>query len=194
MAKAFDFEEFKALKISDYKSSYCKIANLKKAKGALFLTEYSLTTATVKCIMIPFKKYAEATKAYKQLKSDKEHPLNKVALATIVVDTEGQENCLKVELKAGNLTAEKLLNKSKVFTKKLVKMNLEVITGTPEEEESTDTTATSTAEENDPSVAATGSEEGTDAETPTITPKERAVHHKRLKDLTTFFDKLSNMS
>lgn len=189
--KAFDFEAFKALKISDYKSSYCKIADLKKATGALFLIEYSLETASVKCIMIPFKKYSDATKAYKQLKKDKEHSLDKVALAAIQVDTEGKENKLKAELKAGNLKADKLLKKSKIFTTKLVKMNLEIVTGLSVEEENEEPLTTDVEESKVDDTVPTDTPTK-EKETPTITQKEREVHHENLDKLTKFFNKLAN--
>jgi len=51
-AQTFDFEEFKALKIPEYKAKYAKPAIVKKAKFAIFMVGYE----QYKCVMIPFKK------------------------------------------------------------------------------------------------------------------------------------------
>jgi hypothetical protein len=151
--------------------------------------------------VIPFKKYSDASKAYKQLKSDKEHPLTKVALAAVRVDTEGEANSLKVELKEGNLKADKLLKKSKILSNKFLKMDIEMITGLPAEEDNngtdtkiseketktdTDTTDTKTSGEDNTNDTA-----ATDTKAPTITPEKRAAHNKRLLSLTSLFDKLA---
>ncbi len=179
-AQNFDFEAFKALAPNAYKMQYCKQPILKKATGAIFMIDYTLGKAAVKCVMIPFKKYEEARKAFKQLKESKEHPLNKVALAAIEVQTEGNTSKLHVELKKGNLTAEKLLVKSKIFAEKMIKMDLDITIGVVAEEANPAENEATTAETSAPKV--------------TLTEEERSAHRKKLKSITSFFDKLANMS
>jgi hypothetical protein len=155
--------------------------------------------------VIPFKKYSDASKAYKQLKSDKEHPLTKVALAAVRVDTEGEANSLKVELKEGNLKADKLLKKSKILSNKFLKMDIEMITGLPteeEKEENSNNTATKTEEEDTAkeTVATdtkTSEEETANDTAPTgkkttLTPEKREANKKRLKAIGNLFSKLKN--
>jgi hypothetical protein len=184
-AQAFDFESFKALELPKYKTAYCKINDLKKAKGAIFLLNYTMGKATVKCTMIPFKKYSEATKAFKQLKKDKEHDLNLVGLASILVESKDNTNVLNVELKDGKLTAAKLLKKSKVFEEKTLKMPINIVTGIPVEEDDNTEEEQTTSSSEETATSDTTS-------TSKMSPEERTQHHKRLENLTAFFNKLAN--
>lgn len=190
-ADVFDFEAFKALKPTVYKTQYCKPAVLRKATGGIFLTEYTMGNVATKCVLIPFKKYTEANKTFKQIKQSKEHPLIKVALATLEVSTENNKETLKANLQLGNLTVEKLLKKSKVLNK-WIKMGLEVTTGVP--------VAEPTVEEKAPATTtAETATENTDTTSPTakktkLSPEQRAEKTKVLNDLTDFFNKLANMS
>lgn len=187
-AQAFDFEAFKTLELAKYKTTYCKVPDLKKAKGAIFLLNYTMGKATVKCTMIPFKKFSDATKAFKQLKKDKEHDLNLVGLASILVESKDNNNVLNVELKDGKLTTAKLLKKSNVFTEKTLKMPINIVTGIPIEEDE-NTTEQTEEQQTTPSSGETSTKE----QVSKMSQEERTQHHKRLENLTTFFNKLANL-
>jgi cbb3-type cytochrome oxidase cytochrome c subunit len=90
-----------------------------------------------------------------------------------------------VELKDGKLTAAKLLKKSKVFEEKTLKMPINIVTGIPVEEDDNTEEEQTTSSSEETATSDTTS-------TSKMSPEERTQHHKRLENLTAFFNKLAN--
>lgn len=83
-------ESLKSLKMADFLKEFKDKATWKKADFAIFLVGYKLDKKAT--VVLPFKKETDAKNAFKQLKTNKQHPLNKVAVGAFVWD-DNQKQC-----------------------------------------------------------------------------------------------------
>jgi len=129
-ANDFDFKELEGLKLVEYKKQHCKPALVKKAKAALILLDYKLKGKKTPCVMVTFKKPAEAAKAFKKLKAEKSHILKKTGFCKVTVakGADGQQE-ITVEIKKGGITPETLKTKGADLFGGHLKMKLNVIGG-----------------------------------------------------------------
>jgi hypothetical protein len=130
-AKDFDFKELGELKLVEYKKEHCKPALVKKAKAAIIMLDYRLQGKKIPCVMVTFKKPAEAAKAFKQLKAEKAHILKKTGFCKVTVTkgADGKQE-ITIDIKKGGITPESLKSKGEDLFGGHLKMKLNVIGGT----------------------------------------------------------------
>lgn len=81
---AFDFDELKGQKYTEYKKVTCKVNKVKKAKGGLVVRKFDLSNKKKADLFIPFMKAKDAMLAYKALKKDKKiHKVKDTALVSV---------------------------------------------------------------------------------------------------------------
>ncbi len=151
--KGFDFKELSDCKLLIYKKTYCKRAVVKKAKGAIIMLDYRLAGKKIPCVMVTFKKPAEAAKAFKDLKKNKEHLLKKTGLCKVDIAKGADGNPeITVDIKKGGLSPSALKAKGADLFDNTLKMKLIVIggaeEGTEESAESDSSANEGTNEEN----------------------------------------------
>jgi hypothetical protein len=130
----FDFKELEELKMAQYKKEYCKPAIVKKAKAALIMLDFKLKGKKTPCVLVSFKKPAEAAKAFKKLKADKAHVLKKTGLCKVsVVKGEDGKPEITVDIRKGGLNPGALMSKGKDLFENTLKMKLKVNGGATEE-------------------------------------------------------------
>jgi hypothetical protein len=132
--KEFDFKELSECKLAVYKKQYCKPAVVKKAKGAIIMLDYKLSGKKIPCVIITFKKPAEAKKVFKDLKMNKEHVLKKTGLCKVDIGKDdGGYPQITVDILKGGLSPEALIKKGADLFDNTLKMKL-IVKGGKEEE------------------------------------------------------------
>ena len=131
--KDFDFKALGEKKLVEYKKEYCKPMIVKKAKAGLIMIDYRLKGKKTPCVLVSFKKPAEAQKAFKQLKKDKEHILKKTGLCKISVATgaDGKDE-ITIDIMKGGLSPEVLKTKGADLFGNHLGMTLKVLGGAEE--------------------------------------------------------------
>ena len=182
--KGFDFKELSESKLAIYKKQYCKPAIVKKAKGAIIMLDYRLAGKKIPCVMVTFKKPAEAAKAFKELKKNKEHLLKKTGLCKITIAKGADGNPeITVDIKKGGLSPGALKAKGADLFDNTLKMKLIVIGGAEEGTEENEEETTADAD-------ATG-KEGTKEDAPANDEKKanRSAKIQKMKDNVGKMDK-----
>lgn len=138
----FDFDAFKALKLVQYTKEYCKTTIIKKSSAALIFLDYKMAGKKTSCVVIPFKKYPEAMKAFKAAKLAKESSAKKTGLAelTVAKGPDGKEEII-VDIKKGGIGPEMLMAKGADFFLNTIGIPLKAIGKAEdvEEEDAADT-------------------------------------------------------
>lgn len=135
----FDFGALKALKLAQYEKEYCKTAIVRKAGAAVIFVDYKLSGKKTPCVVLTFKKYAEAAKVFKDIKTSKEHFMKKTALAEITIGkaADGKEE-ITVDLKKGGISPAVLQLKGEDLFVNTIGMALKIIGGAEAELEPND--------------------------------------------------------
>jgi hypothetical protein len=135
----FDFGALKALKLAQYEKEYCKSAIVRKAGAAIIFVDYKLSGKKTPCVVLTFKKYAEAAKVFKDIKTSKEHFMKKTALAEIIIGkgADGKEE-ITVDLKKGGISPAVLQLKGEDLFVNTIGMALKIIGGAEAELEPND--------------------------------------------------------
>jgi hypothetical protein len=135
----FDFGALKALKPAQYEKEYCKSAIVKKAGAAVIFVDYKLSGKKTPCVVLTFKKYAEAAKVFKDIKTSKEHFMKKTALAEITIGkgADGKDE-ITVDLKKGGISPAVLQLKGEDLFVNTIGMALKIIGGAEAEAEPDD--------------------------------------------------------
>ena len=174
--KDFDFKALGEKKLVEYKKEDCKPMMVKKAKAALIMIDFRLKGKKTPCVLIPFKKPADAQKAFKKLKKDKVHILKKTGLCKISVGVgEDGKDEITVEIKQGGLSPEVLEQKGTDLFGGYLRMTLNVLGAVVEavgsdSEEHSDQDEDNAVKENIAKQEAKGDEKST----PKMTPERKA--------------------
>ena len=107
----FDFEALKALNLAKYIKQHCRLMQVKKAQAGIVLSDYKLKGVKQACVFLPFKKMKEAEVIFKQIKTNKEHILKKVALVHVNV---GKQD-IGFSIKKGGMTTSDIKLKGDTF-------------------------------------------------------------------------------
>lgn len=153
--KEFDFKELGKCKLPVYKKKYCKPAMVKKAKAAIIMLDYKLAEKKVPCVLLTFKKVAEAALAFKELKKNKEHLLKKTGLCKVEIHKRADGQLVfKAEIKKGGINPQALKMKGTDLFDNTLKMKLKVMGGKEESKAEQDTENDETENESSKEEAA----------------------------------------
>ncbi len=181
MAEGFDFKGLQEMNMAKYLKAHCKPVQIKKAKNAIVLTDFTLKGKKSKIVMLPFKKMKEATDLFKEIKKDKLHLLKKVALVSVA---HADKEIILATMKGG-LSGDMILAKGEAFFMSNFKLKLTVGAGAVDaaadagdDTTAEDTTAADATAED--TTAADATPETSDSDAP-MTKEERIAKRKAAK-------------
>lgn len=155
---AFDFDELKGQKYTEYKKVTCKVNKVKKAKGGLVVRKFDLSNKKKADLFIPFLKAKDAMLAYKALKKDK--TIHKVK-DTALVDVTCVKGEVTLDILQGGMDAVAITNGiSQLFEDMTLNLTVTGMPSTDEDDSDTETeevSDTSTAPDTETSTDEEGS-------------------------------------